>query len=260
MRYLWTNFGLAKAAELPSTTPGREWELYITASTPRQDHEGEVVLQKALIDAAPYFLARGRLTWEHITPETRFDPSIYIGEPLDAKFTPNQRTLVKGWLYQSLNKPKAREAWGILESGGHLYASIGGAILPEGRTVTKGRSTVSKVLWTHTALTPYPMNDDAEVQNVPYDEFLKALGTEGAGPMVMEDLEGARLKGTAAFAQKWRALTQTILQQYPGYDEDRARQAALAHLIRTGEARQAYVSAPNFPQPEELRDEPDDRR
>ena len=152
----YTPYGIAKAAPAPGTAvAGREWELYITSSTPDTDLEGERVQQEALKMAAPYYLAKGRLTFEHITNETRLDPSMYVGEPIEVKFPSDGRTLERGWLYQSPYKPKAREVWGILESGGSLYASIGGMRLDQGGKKTiDGVPTITSLLWTHTALTP----------------------------------------------------------------------------------------------------------
>jgi hypothetical protein len=107
----YTPYGIAKAAPAPGTAvAGREWELYITSSTPDTDLEGERVQQEALKMAAPYYLAKGRLTFEHITNETRLDPSMYVGEPIEVKFPSDGLTLERGWLYQSPYKPKARRS------------------------------------------------------------------------------------------------------------------------------------------------------
>lgn len=250
---MYAAYGLVKAVPAPGTAePGKEWELFIQSSSEDIDLEGERVMQAALRRAAPFYLARGRLTWEHITNETRLDPSIYVGQPLDVRFTDDGRTLERGWLYQSPNKPKAREAWGILESGGSLYASIGGMRLDDGgKKVIDGVPTITSLLWTHTALTPYAVNYYTNVQTIPPQEFYKALGTAGASSLVMEDLEGSRQRGTPAFYQRWKALTEILMQQYPALTAKACQQHALAILVRRGEARQAFAPmAPLYdPQP-----------
>jgi hypothetical protein len=251
-RHFLVDFGLVKAEPL---TPGQPWMIYIQASTPGVDYDGERVLPQAMQDARPYFLANGRISYEHITPDTRHDPSVLIGEPREMTITPDGRTLVKAELYQRVKK--AQEVWDILQSGGKMKASVGGSILRRQQDVT-GTPVVTKLFLNHIALTPWPVNDDTNVQLTPYDSFMKALGyrvhkalgaTTGtsAQPLVMQDLEGQRQRLTPAFATRWQALTDIIqqLSQERGkaLSDDDARQCALAVLIRRGEARQAYVAA-----------------
>jgi hypothetical protein len=232
---VYAPFGIAKAAP----DAGKDWIVYIKASTPRVDFEREQVLPVALQHAAEYHLRNGRITWEHTVGEYRYDPSLIVGEPLDVRWSPEGHTLEKAWLYQSPLKPKAREIWGILESGGSLRASIQGSVLARADGA-QGVSIITKIVWTATALTPYPINDDTEVQTIPYAAFMKALGTGGAAPLVMEDLQGARQQLTPAFAQRWKALT-ALLMERRQLREDQAKPLALALLIRRGEARHAYA-------------------
>ena len=241
-------FGLVKADAL---APGAPWIIYIQASSPRVDYDGERVLPQALRDAAPYFLANGRISYEHITPETRHDPSLLIGEPRDMQFTPDGRTIVKAELYQRVKK--AQEVWDILQSGGKMKASIGGAILQRQQDAT-GTPVVTKVFLNHLALTPWPVNDETNVQLTPYAEFVKSLGYKALGattgtsaqPLVMQDLEGARQRLTPAFAQRWQALTELVQQlsrqRGKALSEDQARQMALAVMRERGETRHAYTS------------------
>jgi len=233
---LWVNLGLVKAEPVAA---GEPWIIYITASTGRVDHEGERVLPQALKAASEYFLRRGKVTFEHIGQDNRHDATILIGEPLAMQVTADGRTLVQARLYQ--HQPQAQAVWNILQSGGKMGASIGGAVLHK-QALPGQPPIIDRLMFNHLAITSWPMNEDTEVQLTPYADFLaKALGAADASAVVMEDLEGARLRGTADFTQKWRALAAQLQEQYD-YDEDKAKQMALAVLIVRGEARQAFVA------------------
>lgn len=247
MQFL-VDFGLVKAESLQ---PGAPWVIYIRASSPSVDYDGERVLPQALRDAAPYFLANGRISYEHITPETRHDPSLLIGEPRDMQFTADGCTIVKAELYQRVKK--AQEVWDILQSGGKMKASIGGAILQRQQDAS-GTPIVTKVFLNHLALTPWPVNDETNVQLTPYADFVKSLAYKALGAttgtsaqaLVMQDLEGARQRLTPAFAQRWQALTEIVQQlsrqRGKAITEEHARQLALGLLRQRGETRQAYTA------------------
>src|SRR5262245_54176611 len=89
---VWAPLGVAKAVE----GVGKERRVYVTVSTPRVDHEGERIATEAMQAGWDYHRRHGRLTWEHLTPETRHDPSILIGEPLRAAW-PGGQTHVEYW-------------------------------------------------------------------------------------------------------------------------------------------------------------------
>jgi len=245
---MWVELGLVKAGVANARDP---WMIYIQASAPTVDHEGEVVAPQALHDAADYLLRNGKVSFEHIDRATRHDPSILIGEPTSVRVTPDGRTLVAARLYE--HQPKVQAVWNILQSGGHLKASIGGAVLARDPA---DDSHITKILWTHLALTSFPVNEDTNVQLTPYAEFLKALGATvgtSAQPLIHEDLEGAMLRGTPAFEAKWRALTDTLVRTR-GVSVTAAKELALAHLVRSGEARQAYLSHPAYLTPDTKED------
>lgn len=236
-RPIWIDLGFAKAV-----SEAEPWQIFITASSPRIDFQGERVLPEALQDAAKYFLNRGIVSYEHVTHSNRHDPSVVIGHPTAITFTPDGRTLVKAMLYK--NVPNAQHVWGILTSGGRLGASIGGSVL-ERALQPGGTPTISKIWFNHLALTAWPVNDDTAVQLMPYQEFMaKALSTTSATPLVSQDLEGARERGTPAFEQRWKALTDILRQQYPTLTEAEAKKVAHALLERRGATRPAYVSIP----------------
>ena len=72
----------------------------------------------------------------------------------------------------------------------------------------------------------------------------KALTTGSGAPLVQQDLEGARERGTPAFEQRWKALTEILQQTYPALTPSEARKAAHLLLTRRGATRPAYVSIP----------------
>src|SRR5262245_23516225 len=84
------DFGLVKADE--QATEAAPWIIWIRASTQDVDFEQERVSQQALKNAADYFVRNGRITWEHVNQEKRYDPSIIVGEPMAVKFPPDGST------------------------------------------------------------------------------------------------------------------------------------------------------------------------
>jgi hypothetical protein len=238
-RRLWIDLGFAKAVE---AAPADPWLIEVVASTPRLDFQGERVLPVAMQDGSAYFMRRGVVTFEHLQRENRADPSIIIGHPTAMQMTAAGATLVKAMLYK--HQPKAQHVWQILISGGRLGASIGGDVL-ERSMEPGGTPIISRIWFNHLALTAFPVNDDTSVQITPYHEFMaKALSTSSATPLVQQDLEGARERGTPSFEQRCTALTATLQQQYPTLTEAEARRVALALLQRRGATRDAYVSTP----------------
>lgn len=249
----WLDVGLVKSAPQPGKG---DWIIYITASTPRVDYEGERVLPQALQDASQYFLDRGKVTFEHVSSANRSDASVLIGEPIAMRFTSEGKTLVRARLYKHMEK--AKDVWNILRSGGKLGASIGGAVLSR-QTTPGGVPTIDKVHFSHLAITAWPVNNDTAVQVTPYQEFLsksflrKALGSTTASgtssaSLVLQDLEGSRERGMPVFQHRWEALTEVLQQMYRLLHKS-ARKLALAVLVKRGEGRRAYVSASGIAAP-----------
>jgi hypothetical protein len=237
------DFGLVKADEQASEAA--PWVIWIRASTQDVDFDHERVSQQALKDAADYFVRNGRITWEHVTQEKRYDPSIIVGEPMAVQFPADGSTLVQARLYPL--QPNAQHIWNILRSGGKLKASIGGSCAK--RPGRDGILEIAQIFWNHLALTPYPVNDHTDVSLQPYSQFVKALGASAAASLVQEDLQGAREANTASLVQRWQALTEILMQQQPGLSEEEAKRAALLLLIKRGATRQAYTAAHWAPQP-----------
>lgn len=235
--YRYFDLGFAKADT--SAEEAGQWLIYVRASTPQLDFERERVLPQALKDAASYFLENGKVTFEHIDQSNRHDASILIGEPLAVKFTPEGDTLVQARLYPY--QPQAQHVWNILRSGGKLKASIGGSCVK--RPAGDGATEIPQLWWNHLAITSWPVNNDTIVSLQPFEEFVKALATTAAAPLVMQDLHGAMHGGTPALLGRWQALTDLLQQQHPTLTEEQAKQVALAWMIRRGETRHAYTSA-----------------
>jgi hypothetical protein len=231
----WYDFGVVKAAE--EAGEAAPWIIYIRASTPRVDFDNERIPQQALKEAADYFLENGKVTLEHQTEKTRYDASILIGEPMAVEFPPDGSTMVQARLYPL--QPQAQFVMNILRSGGKLKASVGGTCAK--RPGPDGVTEIPRLFWSHLAITPYPVNNDTLVSLEPFAAFVKALGVSSAAPLVLEDLQGTRARGTPSLDQRWRALTAIVLQQFPQLTEDEARQVAALLLRRRGETREAYA-------------------
>jgi hypothetical protein len=234
----WYEFGIVKADD--NATYAAPWIIFIKASTPRIDFDRERVPQEALQKAAAYHLSNGKITYEHVDSSNRHDASLLIGEPLAIEFPPDGSTLIKAKLYPY--QPQAQYVWNVLRSGGTLRASIGGNCSK--RIALDGVTEIPSIFWTHTAVTAWPVNNDTVVKLEPFGEFVKALSTASATPLVLQDLEGSRERGTPSFEQRCTALAATLQQQYPTLTEAEARRVALALLQRRGASREAYVSTP----------------
>jgi hypothetical protein len=237
------DFGLVKAD--PDASESAPWVIYIQASTPAVDLEKERVLQQALKDAADYFLENGKISFEHIDHTNRHDASVIIGEPMAVTFAPDGTTFVQARLYPY--QEQAQNVWNILRSGGKLKASIGGSCSK--RLGLDGVTEIDRIFWNHLAITSWPVNDHTRVSLQPFAAFLKALGTSSAAPLVQEDLQGAREAGTPALLQRWKALTELLMQHQPGVSEEKAKRAALLLLIKRGATRPGYTASSWLPQP-----------
>lgn len=154
-----------------------EMILYLQASNQGQDDEGETILQQALQKSVDIFMRRGVISWDHLHKIEKENPPQYIiGEPLDVKFSPDGRTLVKSRLYR--NNQIAKSVWDNARSDStRLGSSVGGGILKK-----SSDGTIEAVVWDEVAITHKPVNAGTYggVSLVPYAEFMKAL-MAGAG-------------------------------------------------------------------------------
>jgi hypothetical protein len=173
----------------------------------------------------------------------RYDPAIIIGEPMGVEFPADGSTLVQARLYPL--QPNAVHVWNILRSGGKLKASVGGSC--EKKVGHDGVVEIARIWWSHLALTPYPVNDHTLVSLQPFSAFVKALGVGAAAPLVMQDLQGARLGHTPDLRQRWRALTELLQQQIPTLTTEEAQAMALLLMRQRKEERPAFVAAFHTP-------------
>lgn len=172
---------------------GGERFVYLEASNEARDHQGEVVLAKALEASASYFLRFGNLDLDHITqigakagiPEY---PRYEIGRPADVKVA-GRRTFVKGQIYRG-EGPVAQRANDFWDSLTKLsppqrwYPSVGGAVEAKSTEFdpeTKGKRTVIKsVRWTNIGFSKTPVNLAVPtVSTIPMDVLAKSWGPGG---------------------------------------------------------------------------------
>lgn len=148
--------------------------IFIEASNENIDVENEITFRKALEREKDSFLREGILSWDHKSKQL-YNPLYQIGEPLDIKFTDDNKTLVKGFLYTE-NKI-ASAVWDNLRSGTkRIGASVGGYVLKKS-TRPDGVNEIQRVVFDEVALTNNPVNISTlgNVKLIPFSEFAKSL-------------------------------------------------------------------------------------
>jgi hypothetical protein len=241
--------GLLKAT--PHEEAGDRF-LYFEASNEDVDHEGEVILQKALSDSADYYLRHGNIDLSHFTllgPKAGIaDYMEYeIGKPVAVRVD-GKSTFVKSQLYQG-ESPMAKKAnmvWDSLVNQhppSRWYPSVGGSVLSKSMQFDPVLETkvavVDRVRWNNVALDRCPVNKTVpEVSSIPHGVFaksmngfvVKALTAEGAGT------DMAALRGGAALGRQ--SLDSAIASYWPdGYVDFRERLAA--------DVRAGHIAQPN---------------
>lgn len=169
--------------------------IYIEASNEAVDHQGEVVMAKALADSADYYLRHGNLDIDHYTligPRMGMrDSNLYeIGRPLDVTCR-DGKTFVKGVVYAGTG-PAAEQANNFWSSMTDInppqrwYPSVGGAIPAGGKVVdidpkTKQRRVLVKATrWTNIGFSKTPVNPAVPtVSTVPFDALAKSWTADG---------------------------------------------------------------------------------
>ena len=168
--------------------------LFLEASDESVDHEGEVVLAKALAASADYYLRYGNLDLDHLTQvgprvEAATGVSHYafeIGKPVDVKVN-GKKTFVKAHIYQGTGKAaeKANYFWDSITRTTppvRWYPSVGGKAGPKSTVVRDGRpvQVIDRVRWTNIGLSRTPVNlSVAEVSTVAFGAFVKSWGPGG---------------------------------------------------------------------------------
>ena len=185
------HFCLGGVFKARPATEGAARILYVEASQESPDLQGEIVLAKALREAAPHFLKFGVLDLDHksmppIAAKLGIaDPEMWqIGRPLDVRWDGNT-TIVKAQLFQGDTPLSARAGmvWdGLtkLNPPARYYASVGGGvkardvkIAPDGTRVP----VITAVHWNNLALSLEPVNQHMTVATTtPFGVFAKSMG------------------------------------------------------------------------------------
>lgn len=216
--------------------------LFFEASNEDIDHQGEVVLQKALAASSDYYLRHGNIDLSHYTilgPRAGIPNHLEyeIGRPIAVRVD-GHRTLVKAELYRG-ESAMARNAGMVWDSltkqspPAQWFASVGGAVLAKSVRLdpeTKQRvAVVERVRWNNTALDRTPVNRTVPaVSTRPMSVFAKSLGG-----FVMKGLEAGYGSDVAALTGGGAMRTQSLDPKLQSYWEFRER---LAADIRAGRA------------------------
>lgn len=169
--------------------------VYVEASRQSRDVQGEVVLAKALADAATQYSRFGNIDIDHLTiPSVAArcgisEPQLWeIGRPVEVH-ADGRDTMVKGEIYRGEGRlaEKANMFWASLTEISppkRWYPSIGGRTLDRVTTedpLTKAQTTfIRAVSWTNIAFSATPVNQDVPtVSTVPFGVLAKSWGEQG---------------------------------------------------------------------------------
>lgn len=169
--------------------------LYLEASDQGMDHQGEITLQKALVDSADYYLRHGNLDLHHWTlmgpgQGGTPNPTFEIGRPVAVRVD-GKSTFVKAELYrQKKGSPltpqvvNANMVWDSMTAQDppmRWYPSVGGAVLAKAIVVhpETGQKVpvITKVRWNNLALDRCPVNKTVgTASTMPVGVFAKSMG------------------------------------------------------------------------------------
>jgi hypothetical protein len=203
---IYLDLSLSKAIQ---TDAKGNYIIEAEASNENLDFQGQIVLQRALLDSKKYFLDNGVISWDHLHQRKGedgsviTDPRYIIGEPLSVEKR-GSRTFVKAILYKG--NDIAEDIVKKLEDGSTIiHTSVGGRKPIEnksfdgrfGRVVGK----VTGVLWDELAMTYKPVNQTLSPVALSSFAFVKSLEAgystdsataTGGAALVTQDLEGAK--------------------------------------------------------------------
>ncbi|GAB6393297.1 MAG: hypothetical protein MdMp014T_2670 [Treponematales bacterium] len=202
---IFLNLIIRKSAE-ERTDENGNFIFEVEASNENLDLQGQVVLQRALLESRDHFLSNGVISYDHLHKrrdkdgQVVSDPAMVIGEPIEVK-TDGTKTIVVGKLYKNNNI--ARDIIQKLKDGStRIKASVGGIFPKVIKDAKRGIEKIVQVLWNDLALTVSPVNSTvspafAKSYLEPF-ELVKALsagnGTDhaefaGGRALVKEDVE-----------------------------------------------------------------------
>lgn len=168
--------------------------VWVEASNEEPDSEGDVILQKALLNSADSFLQRGHIDIDHISEiGNRMNPPIpnyrdyIIGRPVKVEDLGGGRTGVTSEIYTDTRNKIIEAFWESILAGANppWRASIYGFPLPGDVEECQGscpmgatRYLVKGIDWRSLALTQHPVNDAIKgtAKIVTAKAFIKAYG------------------------------------------------------------------------------------
>ena len=209
----------------------------VEASNENLDLQGQIVLQRALLNSGNHFLHNGVISFDHLhrrkgpNGEIISDPTMIIGEPLEVK-ADGKKTVVVGKLYKS-----SKIAQDIIEKlkdgSSRIKASVGGIFPKIVKDAKSGAEKIVSVIWNDLALTCSPVNGTVSAayfaKSYSPDEFVKAL-TAGSGTEHAEFTDGR-----ATIPEDVETYTHTITETNAGYEKLKDDLRALLAAIKTGE-------------------------
>jgi hypothetical protein len=230
---IFLNMVIRKSAE--KTDENGNFIFEVEASNENLDLQGQIVLQRALLESKGHFLSNGVISYDHLHkrhgPDGQVisDPSMVIGEPMEVK-TDGNRTIVVGKLYKS--SEIARDIIQKLHDGStRVKASVGG-IFPKIVKDARGIEKIIHVLWNDLALTVSPVNSTvspafAKSYLEPF-ELVKALNA-GSGTDHQDFTDGRAL-----IPENMESHTQNVTET-AGNEEVKDKLRSLLAALNTGE-------------------------
>lgn len=187
----------------------------LEASNENLDLQGQITLQRALLESEDFFLQNGVISNDHQhrrkdkNGNTIVDNTMVIGEPIAVK-KDGKSTIVKGKLYG--NVASAKPFIDLLKANSNrVRGSVGGLLPKIVKDPETGIEKITHVLWNDLALTCSPVNSTVGyavfAKSMNQNEILKALeagyGTDnaersGGNALVEEDVETKVLDATDA--------------------------------------------------------------
>jgi hypothetical protein len=164
--------------------------LYIEASNEGEDHQNEVVLQKALAESSDYYLRHGNIDLSHFTllgPKAGIPNYMEyeVGRPAEVRMS-GKTTFVKAELYkgESAMARNANMVWDSLTRQtppASWFPSVGGSVLAKSVKIDPATGNrigvVERVRWNNLALDRCPVNKTVPtVSLAPVGVFAKSLG------------------------------------------------------------------------------------
>lgn len=178
--------------------------VYLEASNEGLDSDEEVIVVEALKSRADTFMKSGVLSYDHLHKIEK-DPKYIIGEPLDVKFTDDNRTLVKGRLYKEMDLAKSIMQM-MASKTTRLGASVGGSVMTKSKQYSAKAKKMVPVIsrlgkWDEVAITYKPVNQETlgKCSYMKFAEFAKALTVSsgvdagsftGGRALIPESLQG----------------------------------------------------------------------